>query len=622
MPIHKTCLEREDREAEDVCAGDLSGGQDACQGDSGGPLICRSVNDTNEYYLAAVVSHGNGCARPQELGAYTRVALFLDWIAMAIRQEYRPSIQPLQICPGHMCVWGGKRCIPLSKRCNRYVDCLGGEDEVGCVYNFIPDLRTAENFTSIETDYHPEDNEPSVYAEVENTSRIENLYEDNSLWNSAFLRKTIDEVEATVMEVKENTSPPSITTTIAADLAQSSTMLHNIDTTSKDFKSVYDAEYTTESQTAENITSFPEIMEMAESTSDDLKKFEESTIATATPNVTATTVTPDAFTSTTIVDTSTVATTLSASTTTETLDASTDTMLRASTTRKSVDASTTTKSVDASTATKLMAPVTAMSLNAHTTATTLDASATTTTVDTSTATTILSVPLTTTLGASTVTTLRAPTTSTTLRDSTTATTLGASATTTTQRHPTSTTTLPTTPPKAPISTTPLVSMKSTETTSSSVTDDSPTLTTATPLNTASVNDPMTNKLTPTLNAIPATWRTTPRVTATTSTTTATTTTTSQDTSTMFIPTATATSTLMTLKITQPATTTTTIEAVSFTPTTTTSVEITGRTDVSPGDDTTLTNINTTLSSNANEPQIITTVRPMNLRGKFICTRYV
>lgn len=32
------------------------------------------------WYVAGIVSHGEGCARPNEPGAYTRVSLFLNWI--------------------------------------------------------------------------------------------------------------------------------------------------------------------------------------------------------------------------------------------------------------------------------------------------------------------------------------------------------------------------------------------------------------------------------------------------------------------------------------------------------------------------------------------------------------
>lgn len=50
-----------------LCAGRDSGGIDTCQGDSGGPLTQGSV-------LTGIVSWGNGCARPNFFGVYTRVS--------------------------------------------------------------------------------------------------------------------------------------------------------------------------------------------------------------------------------------------------------------------------------------------------------------------------------------------------------------------------------------------------------------------------------------------------------------------------------------------------------------------------------------------------------------------
>lgn len=111
------------------------------------------------------MSHGEGCARKDEPGVYTRVSLFVKWIIYNISNiiviynyisifcfiilykfniyfldsKALPTIRPKQECPGFRCMSGITRCLPKKRMCDKVVDCLNGEDEVDC--NFI---RTSE----------------------------------------------------------------------------------------------------------------------------------------------------------------------------------------------------------------------------------------------------------------------------------------------------------------------------------------------------------------------------------------------------------------------------------------------------------------------------------------------
>ncbi|SEG71595.1 Trypsin [Methylobacterium sp. 190mf] len=63
-----------------LCAGLRNGGLDSCQGDSGGPGV---VLNGGKPTLAAIVSFGEGCARREKYGVYTRVSQYRDWIEKA-----------------------------------------------------------------------------------------------------------------------------------------------------------------------------------------------------------------------------------------------------------------------------------------------------------------------------------------------------------------------------------------------------------------------------------------------------------------------------------------------------------------------------------------------------------
>jgi len=66
-----------------MCAGVPQGGNDACAGDSGGPLIVDGGSPDQDV-LAGIVSFGQGCARVNKPGVYTRISNYDGWIVDAV----------------------------------------------------------------------------------------------------------------------------------------------------------------------------------------------------------------------------------------------------------------------------------------------------------------------------------------------------------------------------------------------------------------------------------------------------------------------------------------------------------------------------------------------------------
>ena len=65
-----------------VCAGAL--GTDTCQGDSGGPLTTK--RDGQGFSVIGITSWGDGCARPDTFGVYTRLSQYLGWIEQELNR--------------------------------------------------------------------------------------------------------------------------------------------------------------------------------------------------------------------------------------------------------------------------------------------------------------------------------------------------------------------------------------------------------------------------------------------------------------------------------------------------------------------------------------------------------
>ncbi|KYM93915.1 Serine protease nudel [Cyphomyrmex costatus] len=134
VPILSTCKHSSDRNNATICAGYPAGGRDACQGDSGGPLMCSFES---QWYAVGLISHGEGCARPNEPGVYMKVSYYVDWILQTFKilENRMASLygnKPSDSCPGFSCHSNIEKCLPIKNHCDGIVNCLDAEDEIGC----------------------------------------------------------------------------------------------------------------------------------------------------------------------------------------------------------------------------------------------------------------------------------------------------------------------------------------------------------------------------------------------------------------------------------------------------------------------------------------------------------
>ena len=64
-----------------ICAGYIEGGIDSCQGDSGGPLM--TIED-GFFKACGISSWGDGCAKPDKFGVYSKVCTIVPWLSTII----------------------------------------------------------------------------------------------------------------------------------------------------------------------------------------------------------------------------------------------------------------------------------------------------------------------------------------------------------------------------------------------------------------------------------------------------------------------------------------------------------------------------------------------------------
>lgn len=146
-----------------------------------------------------------------------------------------PSVKPLQDCPGFKCKSGISKCLPLKRKCDKTVDCLNAEDEIGCDFTnlrsvnemfpkihktddnkssekresiFSPISLTSETIPPVfKTTIEPID--PNTFTTSTEISNITNSEHENLPTKGTVEDKTPDFVHASTIEVSPSSSSES-----------------------------------------------------------------------------------------------------------------------------------------------------------------------------------------------------------------------------------------------------------------------------------------------------------------------------------------------------------------------------------------------------------------------------